>query len=224
MMKKKVYLFIWIILSITVLIFTIMHPRLNNMLLLLLCMMKCIMLFCSKKEKNIQGMLKKNIALIILFVIVWYISGYFNIFFPYHTAYEYRNDIANYKMGNTGEYYSEFPDKIPDEAKNIKWICISNFIQGSGYNALFFHANSSYLEKLYEKYSDSAIQYNYSNYGWENLETGKAVTFPKINDMTEEEKLNTIVFVTYDNGDANYPHSSGLYINQTEGYVCFYVQ
>lgn len=50
------------------------------------------------------------------------------------------------------------------------------------------------------------------------------MTFPKINDMTEEEKLNTIVFVTYDNGDANYPHSSGLYINQTEGYVCFYVQ
>lgn len=118
----------------------------------------------------------------------------------------------------------EFPDAIPDEAKGIKWICCPGFMQGSGYDVLFFRADSSYLKKIYEEYATLTNVYTYSNYGWENKKAGRTVTFPQIIDMTEQEKTNVTVIVTYDNGDINHPHSSGLYINQIEGYVCFYRQ
>lgn len=223
-MRKKTNLFLWVILSVAILVLTIIHPRLNNILLLLLCIIKSVTLFFSKKETESKVILKKNFELIIVFAILWYMGKYLNILYPYHATYEYRNDIANYKIGSTGEYYKEFPNEIPDEAKDIKWICCPSFMQGSGYDALFFRANSSYLKELYQKYSDLAIKYTYSNYGWENKETGTTVTFPQINDMIEEEKLDVTVFVTYDNGDVNHPHNSGFYINQAEGYVCFFVQ
>lgn len=221
---KKTNLFLWVILSIAILILTVIHPRLNNILLLLLCTIKCVTLFFLEKEIESKVVLKKNFELIIAFAFLWYMGKYLNILYPYHATYEYQNDIANYKAGSTGEYYKEFPDEIPDGAKDIKWICCPSFMQGSGYNVLFFRANSNYLKELYEKYSDSMTKYTYSNFGWENRETRKTVTFPKINDMTEEEKLDVTVFVTYDNGDVNHVHNSGLYINQTEGYVCFFVQ
>lgn len=162
--------------------------------------------------------------LVIVFAIIWYFGKYLNILYPYHASYEYQKDIANYKTGNAGEYYTEFPDEIPDGAIDIKWICRPSLMQGSGYDVLFFRADSNYLNKMYEKYAASMNLYTYSNYGWENKKTGKAVTFPNIIDMTEQEKANVTVIVVYDNGDINHPHSSGLYINQIEGYVCFYGQ
>lgn len=223
-MNKRAYLFLWVAVSIVILIFTVIHPRLNNILLLLLCIIRCITLFFSKKEIERKGMLKKNLGFVIGLAILWYLGQYLNMFYPYHTTYEYRKDIANAKAGSTGEYYREFPDEIPEGAKDIEWICCPSFMQGSGYNILFFRANSSYIKELYEKYSDSTTEYTYSNYGWENKETGKAAVFPKIHDMTEEERVDVTVFVTYDNEDANHPHSSGLYINQAEGYACFFAQ
>lgn len=221
-MKKN--LLLWIIISVAILILTVMHPRPNNLLVLLLCIIKCVTLLSSKKEIEGKVIWKKNIELILAFAMIWYIGKFLNILYPYHASYEYQKDIANYKSGSTGEYYTEFPDEIPDDAKGIKWICCPSFMQGSGYDVLFFHADSSFLEKMYDKYAEMTNVYTYSNYGWENKETGKAVTFPKIIDMTEQEKTNVTVIMTYDNGDINHPHSSGLYINQIEGYVCFYRQ
>lgn len=176
-----------------------------------------------KKNRKRKWCLRKKLEFMIALAILWYMgkaSGILNVLYPYHAAYEYRSDIANYKEGAAGEYYQEFPN----EAKDIKWICFPSLMQGSGYDALFFYADSDYVKGPYEKYSVSATKYCYSNYGWENGKTGKTVTFPKINDMTEEEKSDTTVFVTYDNENPNHPHSSGVYINQTEGYVCFFTQ
>lgn len=221
-MKKN--LFLWIMISIAILVLTVIHPRPNNMLVMMFCIIQCLTLLFSKKEIESKVVWKKNIGLIIVFVIIWYMGKYLNILYPYHAPYEYRNDIMNYKTGNTREYYTEFPDEIPDEAKDIKWICCPSFMQGSGYDVLFFRSDNNYLKKLYEDYSALLNVYTYSNYGWENKKTGKTVTFPQIIDMTEQEKINVTVIVTYDNGDVNHPHSSGLYINQIEGYVCFYRQ
>ncbi len=220
---KKI-LVLWIIVSVAILILTVMHPRPNNLLVLLLCIIKCITLLLSKKEIESKVVWKKNIKLMIVFAVIWYMGKYLNILYPYHASYEYRNDIANYKTGSIREYYAEFPDAIPDEAKGIKWICCPGFMQGSGYDVLFFRADSSYLKKIYEEYATLTNVYTYSNYGWENKKAGRTVTFPQIIDMTEQEKTNVTVIVTYDNGDINHLHSSGLYINQIEGYVCFYRQ
>ncbi|MCM1399388.1 MAG: hypothetical protein NC225_07915 [Clostridium sp.] len=223
-MGKKWNLFFWVIVSIVVFVLSVLHPRLNNVLLLLFCIIKCITLFITKKEIEGKVIWKKNLELMIVLAFVWYMGSYLNILYPYHAVYEYKNDIARCKTGNTGVYYTEFPDLLPDGAEKVKWICCPSLMQGSGYNVLFFYTDKNYIEELYGKYADAATTYTYSNYGWENKKTGKSVTFPKTIEMTEEEKMDVTVFVTYDNGDINHPHSSGLYINQAECYVGFYTQ
>lgn len=223
MSDKTENLIIWIIISAALLVFAIMHPRINNILVLVISIVKCIIVATANMETE-EVRWDRTFLLLICLVVVWFIAKSFNYVFPYHAPYEYKKDIQSLKAENA-EYdnYTHFPDEIPDCASKVEWICVPGLMQGSHYEALFFYADEAYLSEVYDTYISRAEVYTYKEYAWEN-EKEQMITFPKSNDIMEEEKSNVTVLITYDNGDGNHPRSSGLYINPEQGYVCFFAQ
>ena len=97
-------------------------------------------------------------------------------------------------------------------------------MQGSGYDALFFYADDLYIEEVYDTHVMSSAIYTYENYEWRNNEVKKDIYFPRVNDISEQDRENVSVLVTVDNDDLNHPHISGLYVNKAAGYVCYFAQ
>ena len=164
-------------------------------------------------------MIKNMIAILIL----CFFTPYLNMIYPYHASYEYKKDIATLKADDMKEYY-HFPDEIPSIASGVEWVCFPSLMQGSGYHKLFFYADESYLQKIYDSYSEYATIYTYNQYGWTNPNTKETTTFPDENVIDKTERKNVEVFILFDNQDINHLHNSGFYINQTKGYICFFAQ
>ena len=89
---------------------------------------------------------------------------------------------------------------------------------------LFFFTDESYIQEIYNTFSEEAIIYTYNQYAWINNDTQKMATFPGDSAIDENERKDVEVFMLYDNNDINHLHNGGFYINQTEGYICFFAQ
>lgn len=220
---KKINIGIWMVLFVVFCVITVMSPRIHFGVILLLCFIQCISMILCKKEREKKILWKKTILGIVSIFVMCYLGQFLNIIYPYHATYEYKNDIQKLKV-ESPQNYSHFPDVIPDSATGIKWMCLPNFMQGSGYEALFFYANETYIKEIYNRYAPIATVYTYSDEEctWINNEVKNTVSFPKINEISDEDKKNVIVMITADNGNLNHPHNSGLYINKVDGYVCFF--
>ena len=48
--------------------------------------------------------------------------------------------------------------------------------------------------------------------------------FPGEDAIEEQDKKNVKVLILYESQDVNDPLNGGIYINQLEGYVCFFAQ
>ena len=229
---KKIECIIWSIISLIMLIVAVMHPRIIYCILVIICVIIDIICYRSKKKKTVGKMRKDIVENIFVILILWCFGLYLNILFPYHASYEYKNDIASLKAEASERYYY-FPDKIPDLASNVEWICLPNFLQGTGYHKLFFYADESYLQKVYDTYAEYATIYTYeylydnpfASWANHNMESIMVLDwFPGENAIKEQERKNVQVLILYDNQDANRPRNGGIYINQVEGYVCFFAQ
>lgn len=229
---KKIEGTIWGIISLIMLVAAVIHPRIIYCILAIVCGIIGIICYRSQREKTIGKMCRDMVGNIIVILILCYLGQYLNIIFPYHAGYEYKNDIAALKVEASQRYYY-FPDKIPDLASNVEWVCFPSLLQGSGYHKLFFYADESYLQEVYDTYAEYATiytyeyMYDYDQYAWANhdMESNMFLDwFPGVNTIEEQERKNVKVLILYDNQDANHPHNSGLYINQVEGYVCFFAQ
>lgn len=221
MRAKKINSVIWIVISIILLILTIMHPRINMGLVFFVCISQCLTFAFSKKKRSNGAFWGETFMGIAAMVIVLVMFQPLNIFYPYHAVYEYKNDIYNFKIERP-QKYSHFPDNIPKTASNVKWLCMPGFMQGSSYEALFFYADEPYIEESYNKYAEVATIYTYDGYDWINKEGKNLIFFPKVNDISEEERRNVSVLVITDNHDVDNLQISGLYLNQEAGYVCYF--
>lgn len=229
---KKIECTIWSIISLFMLIVAVMHPRIIYCILVIVCGIIDIICYRSKKKKTVGKMCKDIVENIFVILILWYFGQFLNILFPYHAGYEYKNDIASLKAEDSESYYY-FPDKIPDLASDVEWVCLPNFLQGTGYHKLFFYADESYLQEVYDTYAEYAAIYTYEYIydnrftSWANHDMESIMVldwFPGENAIEEQERKNVKVLILYDNQDANHPRNGGLYINQAEGYVCFFAQ
>lgn len=224
MNTKKINIAIWVVMATMFLIIMLMHPRIYFGFIFLICLIQSVSLIASKREQGVKMLWKKTLLKIICIIFgVWIIAPLLNVFYPYHAVYEYKNDIRNLKTKNTQDYL-QFPDIIPDSATHVKWVCIPSYMQGSGYDALFFCADASYIDEIYNRYISSAMIYLYEEGEWINKEIKKAIFFPKLNDISVEDGKNVCVMIMVDNDDINHPHISGLYINRVDGYVCYFVE
>lgn len=199
-----------------------MHPRVHFGFLLFISIIQCVKIIVWKKSGK-KSLWRKTVLGITSLVVVWSMGGMLNIFYPYHATYEYKNDIQHLKSESLQEY-GHFPDILPDTATNVKWVCMPSLMQGSGYEALFFYADDLYIEEIYHQYAPKATIYRYEDYGWVNKEIKKTVFFPMVGEISEQDRENVFVLILTDNQDAHHPQNSGVYINQAEGYVCFFAQ
>lgn len=219
---------VWAVISFFMLIIAIFHPRIIYWILLIVCVIKCIVCCKTAKKKTVGKFCIGMVSNIIAILILCDLGQGLNLFFPYHASYEYEKDIEDLKADSLKENslreYSHFPDELPTVASGVKWMCVPNFMQGTGYDQLFFFADEVYLQKIYNAYAEEATIYTYSQYDWVNNDTGKCAVFPDAIGIDEAERKNVEVFILYDNEDFNHLHNSGFYINQTEGYICFWAQ
>ena len=109
---KKIEFIIWSIISLIMLIFAILHPRILYCILVIVCVIISITCYRSKKKKTISKMCKDIVKNIIVILILSCFGQFLNVLFPYHASYEYKNDIASLKAESSQKYYY-FPDKIP---------------------------------------------------------------------------------------------------------------
>jgi hypothetical protein len=223
MTTKKIESIIWGIIVLILLIFAMIHPRIIYFIMAIVCGIIGTTRFFSKKEKTRAKLFKDTVGNIIGILILCYLGQYLNIIFPNHASYEYKTDIMSLKAESPEEYY-QFPDNIPDSASKVKWVCLPNFLQGTGYHKLFFYEDTSYLKDIYETYAGQATIYTYVDYSWWNAEMDESTSFPGETEIPEHEKMNVQVLMLYDNQETTHYHNSGLYINQTEKYVCFFAQ
>ncbi len=228
---RKVEGIIWSIISLIMLIVAIMHPRIIYWIVVIVCIIIAITCYKSHKKKTIGKICKDIVVSIIAILILCCWGQCLNVIFPRHALYEYKNDIASLKLEDSQKYYY-FPDKIPDSASNVEWVCLPSMLQGTGYHKLFFYADESYLHKVYDTYAEYATIYTYELYddqyaSWVNHDMENIMLldwFPGEDTIEEADKKNVKVFILYDNQDANHLRNGGLYINQLVGYVCFFEQ
>lgn len=224
MNTKKIETTIWGIITCIMLVIAVMHPRIVYLIILFICGMLGLVCYKSQKEKIVGKMCKDLIGnLIVIWILYSFFGQYLNIIYPYRAPYEYKKDMASFKADSMQEYYF-FPDRIPKGASEVKWMCAPNLMQGIGYEKLFFYAEDSYIKEICDTYKEKATIYQYMEYAWTNSETGKITTFPGDSLIEEEERNDIEVFMIYDNQDANHLHNGGFYINQNEGYICFFSQ
>ena len=221
---KKIETTIWGIITCLMFVITIMHPRMIYLIILFIGVILGFACYKSKKEKTVGKMCKDLIGnLIVLWFFYAFFGQYFNIVYPYRAPYEYKKDMASFKADSLQEYYF-FPDRIPKGSSGVKWMCVPNLMQGIGYEKLFFYADDSYLQEICNTYKEKATVYKYIEYAWTNSDTGKFTTFPGDSSIDSDEREDIEVFMLYDNQDANHLHNGGFYINQKEGYICFFSQ
>lgn len=216
------------IICLGMLVIAVLHPRIIYGIAVLICVISCVISYKSKKDKTVAKMCKDVVEGIIGIMILCYCGQCLNILYPDHASYEYRADIADLKKQDLDEYYY-FPDKIPKGVSKVEWVCFPDFIR-TGYHKLQFYADAAYLNELYDTYEKDAIIYTYDSdrYAWinDNLKINGEIPF--VNGMSAEEKEKIEVLMLYDNQyeiqDMDSLHNGGLYINRTDGYVCFWAQ
>lgn len=223
MTTKRIETVFWIIITFFMLLTAIAHPRIIYWILFTVCVIKFIVSCRIKKKKTVRKLCIGIVVDMILILIICDWGQSLNFLFPYHASYEYKKDIMSLKEEAFQEYYY-FPDEIPEKASKVKWMCLPSFMQGSGYHKLFFYTDEAYLEEIYTVFAKEATIYTYEQYAWINKDTKQMASFPGDSAIEVSERKNVEVFMLYDNNDINHLHNGGFYINQKEGYICFFAQ
>ena len=109
----------------------------------------------------------------------------------------YEKDIRKLKEERQEKYFF-FPDTIPEDAKDLKWIKQPGIMQGSGYEVLYFRTDNHYIREELEKYC-------------KDVEPIPASETQVINFFTETERETALFYGIYDNGDFNHSHYWGIF-------------
>lgn len=134
------------------------------------------------------------------------VSGIADVLYPYHMLYEYEDDIAELKRSAPDNYFF-FPDTIPREAKNVKWIMQPSVMQGRGMEVLMFDTTKEYMDGIIETYGENAV----------------------VCDVEEDmcfkayyKKEGLKVYKLYDNEDWNHVHMWGFFVDEEKNRIGFF--
>lgn len=131
--------------------------------------------------------------------------------FSDHRIYEYRSDIAQLKENGSRDY-SYFPDRIPKGAEDVHWRMKPAFLQGSGYELLYFKATPEIIAQFEAKISQLDF-----------IEpTEDAQSFGSKYDTERAAQLT--YYILSDNGDWNHHHMSGMFYDEERGYIGFFCE
>ena len=160
-------------------------------------------------EENLPPMPEKTASYMIIyilgflisfFVIVW-VSFPLCMMFPYHAPYEYKRERPN---TYTAENF--FPEDIPDNAKNVKWIVTPSFLQARGHYILEFKTDRGYISDIVSKYGKNAA--NVESYNKTFLGT----------DFSKNARLYSM----YDSDNWNHPWYEGFVVDEEKNKIAFF--
>lgn len=109
-----------------------------------------------------------------LLVVLGLIAGIvcFMLFFVFRPdASKYKADIKDLKAKNP-QYYSFFPDEVPEDAAEVEWTTMPSIMQGSGFETLGFYTSKAYINHVIKTYGENArilFKYDYdggTDYQW----------------------------------------------------------
>ena len=218
---KKINVVLWIIITLFLFVVTCLHPRLHNIVLLMIAAVKCVMCIVHKESSEMRNMFRKTVFLLIAMIVIGYMTKIFDGVISYHAPYEYKADIHSLRTQYGAEKYAHFPDELPDSAFRVEWTCVPSMMQGAHCEDLFFYASQEYVSELYQYYAGQYPVYRYDEeLGWSQID-GPDVIFPNAHNISHEEMYDIKAFVLYDTESHDH-YQSGLYLNEEKGYVCFY--
>lgn len=222
--------------AIAFFIYSIIHPRVANILLLLVMLIYSyrldkimrktpprnyegyteleIYFYKKRNNKSDSPKYKYIFECLVLVVAIFYCKNFLNIFFPYHMVWEYKYDIEEFKE-EYGEEYDHFPDELPESAKHVKWVITPGIMQGNSFEYLHFSADKNYIDEVIREYSEVMI-YTSDEYG------DFPVSFPGMKEIADGKEKYITVYVIYDNGDWNHQHIYGFYVNRKDNQICFF--
>lgn len=223
MKGKMPALLLWGGIIIIAFVVLILHPRINYGLIFMTSLGILIFLLFSKKEMNRDKLWKIAINGFVVILLLLSIGSICAVFFPFRASYEYKNDIQELKAENPPGY-AHFPNRIPEGATNVEWICGPGFMQGSSYERLAFSADEPYISSVVKKYKAHYPSYQYSeeDLGWINKADNDLTAFPQLSDILDTDKRNTCVILTTENTDLENSRICGMCYNLNMKYICFF--
>jgi len=126
----------------------------------------------------------------------------------------YAKDIAKLKAAEPDKY-SFFPDKIPENARDMEWRKQPGFAQGQGFEVLSFYADEEYLNNMLGRYCK----------GIEPKPVFEMPVWPSaITDMPDAEIEKAEWYPIYDNGDQHRQHAWGIAVHRDSKLIVFMAQ
>lgn len=89
------------------------------------------------------------------FMYLFLIISLSEVIFCERRPWEYEWEIRQLKKDNDNLFY--FPDELPEDARNVKWVVVPSVWQAKGCLMLSFVADDAYLEKYRLEYEDIII-------------------------------------------------------------------
>ena len=217
---KVLNVYVWIFGVATMLlgIFSILHPRFQNIVTALFMVLMTAMCIYWKNKGKQQDKVPSGgkilIAALLGSCMIYYVGAFFAPLFPRHMLYEYKSDIKKLKE-EYREAYFFFLDAIPEEATDVTWVVCPSMMQGSGYEFLGFKASEEYINSIVAKYKEEAHVRNRSEESYDK----------KVFDNYLGEFSETAVdYELYNNNDWNHERMRGILVSKENRYIGFYCQ
>jgi len=145
---RIIFLFFSILTTLSV-IYCVLHPRGRYIFITLLFVLCWIISLCnmrSKKGPSFPAILYPVIIGTILFLgYLTPIVFFFEYFFATRWPWEYEQEIAPYREIENNIPY--FPDKLPENASDVKFVIVPTYMQAKGYLTLSFVADDAYIQQ-----------------------------------------------------------------------------
>ena len=228
MNTRKIEGCFWLIVCLIFVFIAILHPRIVYLFLVIICAidsMVCLKTKSAKPSRTISSWCLKMVGNILAILLVCYWGQFLNSFFPYRAPYEYKNDIASLMLEREERFYF-FPKQIPESASHVEWVWSPGMMQGTEYQTLFFEVEDHYLQEMIDTYGEEATIYKWDGqYDWVNDDLERDILLGECkNRIAPGDRKNVTVYVLYDNLETENVRNGGFYINESNGYICFWAQ
>ena len=238
----------WGIMGVVLIGISVIHPRAMYFVEIFICIAGVLLCRKKNKKKTPGRTIRDILGYVFVIVLLYFYSprAMINLLFTHHSVFEYQQEMIELK-DRSSDRFGFFPDKIPAEAKRVKWDFLPSFMQGNGYRVLSFTAEEEYLQEMKDRYTgtmciahydeknhcmvydrsikDNIYTYDEEQQGWKNGSGESAPYFTGqiwIRDIASTERRNVEVFLLYVYDGSHGTDTGGFYIDHSNDRILFW--
>lgn len=205
--------------TICLLVYTIIHPRIQNIGVFLMVIYFEIRIYHDirkkKEKKGIVDIVGYAVMIPIVLGITYFFCSFWGFAFAQRMPWEYKGDIKELKAYSWDWYYY-FPDEIPKGATSVKWVMCPGMMQGTPFEYLEFYTDKEYIQEVVSQYAEEAelIKYDTEYQGW-------PVCFSGERSIEEGRDEFIELYILYlDNG--HHYRIRGFYVDEEKGLIRYF--